>query len=370
MKWTFRLAVGILAMVIHLTSVAICSEATADEQVRGRIAQVKKTFQSLKSPPEDRAAVIARLKNVEAALAAGHIYLSLQILEPIWAGVMSKNFATSRAIIEKQGLRAFHREWTRCGTDLKAKEDLLDKDLIARLPTAVRGLIQIDRTTSRTYYEVSNTSGENFGLGAGLRYMGLADAQLDFALFCQRLNLPSPSPKVGLRSLQTEIEQLESRVVESYTRHDTPELVEDNIALSSNLELAGQLNKLGRFEGALIAYMDTMLKLGLLDLPAVPSDQAASLELRLDKLSARLREGDLDNSVGLLYWSMAKTALADSRAEAVSAAAAGGAASSAGSEQEAAAAGSAEQTLKLRRAAVLVDHVLPAYFSYIVEQRK
>jgi hypothetical protein len=332
----------LLACLLTVGIAVNCRAQTLADRVCDRVNHLRAILPLADDFKDQREQVLRALTDVEAAARDGQSYLALYRLQSLWTNIQPSEYARSRAAVTKEGLPGFERAWRRLAPELKTMDAAIDQSMHARLPQAIRGLIEISRTKSRAYYESSRPFGEDTGIRWGLYYMGVANAQLDFALLCLKLDFSSQRSALPFRSLGPELQTLDARVTEVYKQRDSPELVEEFIALSSNMEFANQLEKQGRHDGALIAYLDAVLKLGLLETSAPSPDGAAALGARLDEMVVRHWPSDTDNSVGMIYSTMARRALSHTATV-------------------------APPAEDLKKAAVLIDRVLPAYLNAISE---
>ena len=333
-----------LSLLIILCLAATCGAQTLTDQVVNCANQLRAIVPVADEFKDQREQVLSSLNDLEAAARDGHQYLALYRLQSLWTSIQPVEYSRSKAAIAKEGLPAFEKSWRRLSTELKSQQASIDKSIPPRLPTAVRGLIQICLTKSQAYYESSRPFGEDVQIRSGLYYMGVASAELDFASLCLKQSFAGQPSSPPFHSLGPELQRLDNSIVELYKQRDAPELVEEFIALSSNMELANQLERAARYDGALIAYLDTILKLGLLEVPAPSPDAAVTLGTRLDQIANRPGDGSRDNSVGLIYLAMGRQAL--SRATT-----------------------GPKAPDNLKKAAVVIDRVLPAYINTALEMK-
>ena len=331
-----------LSLLIILGLAATCGAQTLTDQVVNCANQLRAIVPVADEFKDQREQVLSSLNDLEAAARDGHQYLALYRLQSLWTSIQPVEYSRSKAAVAKEGLPAFEKSWRQLSTELKSQQASINKAIPPMLPTAVRGLIQICLTKSQAYYESSRPFGEDVQLRSGLYYMGVASAELDFASLCLRQSFSGQPSSPPFHSLGPELLRLDNSIVELYKQRDAPELVEEFIALSSNMELANQLERAARYDGALIAYLDTILKLGLLEVPAPSPEAAATLGTRLDQMANRLGDGNRDNSVGMIYLAMARQALARTTA-------------------------GPQASDNLKKAAVVIDRVLPAYSNTVLE---
>jgi hypothetical protein len=329
---------------------AICRGQQASDQIRAVTARLKQTLSTLKIPDDLKSsddaikAYTDALKVSEEALQSGYLYLALFRLESNWEAVMAFQYCNSKAEVEKKGLAAFEREWRAAGKLVAEKEKLLATNSSKPLPAAVRAIVESGSNQARPYYDSSKLYGISSTINSGLYYMGSAIAGLDFALFCQQLRFERSRPVLKLRSLEPEIKGLETATIEAFRSVGADTDQSPFYSTSSNLKAAEEMNRAGHFSGALLKYLEASLYFGFINPAPLDVSRLADLKQQSESLGARLTAPDVDHSIGLIYWERAQVALARAAAnEAVE--------------------------LNLRRAAVLLEQVLPRYFKYMGESK-
>ena len=329
---------------------AICRGQQASEQIRAATTQLKQTLSTLKIPDDLKSSddtikvYTDALKVSEDALQSGYIYLALFRLESNWEAVRAFQYCDSKSAVEKQGVAAFEKEWQKAGKQVAQKEKLLASASPRPLPAAVTALIESTRNQSRPYYDSSKLYGINSTINSGLYYVGSSLAGLDFALFCQQLRFDQMRPAPKLRSLEPEIKELEAATIAAFRNVGAETDQSPFYSTSSNLKAAEEMNRAGRFSGALLKYLEASLYFGFINPAPQDINRLDSLKQQSESLGKRLTAADRDHSIGLIYWERAQVALTR------------------------AAAGEALQ-LNLRRASVLLEQVLPRYFKYLGESK-
>jgi hypothetical protein len=327
---------------------AICRGQQASEQISAATTRLKQTLSTLKIPDDLKSsddtikAYTDALKVSEDALRSGYIYLALFRLASNWEAVMAFQYCNSKAEVEKKGLAAFEKEWRSAGKQVAEKEKLLASGSSRPLPAAVKALLEATWNQARPYYDSSKAYGINSTINSGLYYVGSSLADLDFALFCQQLRFDHMRPAPKLRSLEPEIKELETATVAAFRNVGADTDQGPFYSASSGLKAAEEMNRAGRFSGALLKYLEASLYFGFINPAPQDTNRLTELKQQSESLGKRLAVADLDHSIGLIYWERAQVALVR------------------------AAAGEAVE-LNLRRASVLLEQVLPRYFKYIGE---
>jgi len=253
--------------------------------------------------------------------------------------VGARRYLRARGGIEQKGPDAFEEEWRRLGLELDHREKVLALGQSQQSVALILGLIEASKIQVRPYYRSGRLYGLNTTIRDGLYYLGLAPANLDFALLCQQLQIVRTGPLIRLRSLGPELVELETETIQSYKRNGVVSQPRYNL-INSTLKMAWELNREAMYAGALLRYFEAALDLGLVITPKVEAKELPRLTARNTSFGRRLKAGAADHSIGLLYWEMARSAL------------------------DSAATGNLNE---IQRAAVILDRVLPLYFEYAAE---
>jgi hypothetical protein len=141
------------------------------------------------------------------------------------------------------------------------------------------------------------------------------------------------------RAPDKEIAGLERELLQSYQRPDAAKQQGQFNEVSAQLKFAGDLNRKGKPLAALQTYLDASLMFALMDAPAVNPSDFDRLQKQGQEIKARFTKGQQEQSVGRMYWEIAENNLAVPASDK-----------------------SAERAA--RRAAVILEKVLPRYFQY------
>ncbi|MDQ3804635.1 MAG: hypothetical protein M3416_12475 [Acidobacteriota bacterium] len=328
---------GALA-VLWLLSPAAARAQEAAEQLLTSAAGLEKTLATLKLSEDEARQLAAGLRDVGEHARAGRLRLALYRLQSPWAMTAARAYLGAKSDVKS--LEAFEAEWKRLGALMDARERRLASVPADGSPLLVRALAEAAVQQARPYYQSGRLYGLNTTVPDGLLYMGLAPAQLDFALFTYGLDLGPAAPAPRLRSLEPELTRREAETLEAYRRAEAAaEQANQQQPLfngvNSTLKLAGELNRAGRHAGALHKYLDAVLLLGRAVAAPTPEGELPRLRAQAASYEKRLRDAKADHSLGLLYLESAQAALAGQP------------------DAEA-----------LKRAAVVFDKVLPAYFNF------
>ena len=343
MEQSARIMVVILSLLIF--SCGASDVQDAGKQITAATASLEKMLLALNISGDEGAQRATEIREARSNIAAGYLYLSLYILQPCWVELTTRNYVAGKTEIEKKGQAAFEEEWRRLGVELDEKEKSLKQGAQGRRPAALLALAESSQIQVRPYYQSGHLYGLNTTIGNGLYFLGLAPANADFALFCQQLRFAQTKPPLKLRSLEAELAGLEADTLQSYRSPEASSRQPQYNRLNSNLKMAGELNRAAMYAGALHKYLESSLYLALINRLEVRPEELIRLNAQSEAFGRQLKSDNADHSIGLLYWEMAQSAL--NQAEA-------------GQPDEHA----------LKRAAVIIDRVIPAYLKYAMETKR
>lgn len=322
-------------LFIFLALPEASSAQTAREQMLATVTRLEKRITQLRLPDEERQTRAGEISMVKESLQQGRLHLGLTRLQFLWVEVMTSDYVASKA--EIKSVEAFEKEWQRLGAELEAKEKRLTIAFRANSSALAVALAEASLSQVRPYYQSGRLYGLNTTVASGLYYMGLAPANLEFAIFCRELRFPENRAKMSFRSLQGELGELEALMLESYRSTASTDNQAKYNRLNSTLKMAVELNGEGRFAGALYKYMEACLLFYLLGAPPVDEKELARLGEQARSIENRLKRETMDHTIGQAYLEIAQEALGR---------------------------GERGGPLKdeARRAAVILDRVMPRYF--------
>jgi hypothetical protein len=271
---------------------------------------------------------LARCDLIDKAVAAGSLLQAMYVLQRLQIELKTQEYVASKSIVKKQTLAGFEAEWRRLGRELAAKQKSPTLRMNARLPAALRALAEASLTQVQPYYQAGLLYGRNTTVADGLDYLGLALANLDFALFCHQLRFEAPKQPPKLLPIHTALESLEVAAIKAFQDPSNAEKQRRFIEINSTLKMARELNAERRYEGSLKTYLDALLNFGLVNAAVPDSETTARLRKRAEELRTRLIAAATDQSIGLIYLELALAAKSEA---------------------------------EMRRAAVIVEQVLPGY---------
>jgi hypothetical protein len=343
-KKTGLLILGLLYVILFPVGATSVHAQTAKEQISTEIVHLKKILASLNLSEEDSQRYLKQLDRTAETLQSGYLYLSLSYLQEVEVELISLQYQQASSNIAQQGNEGFEKEWQRLGGQLSEGEKTLIANRFRQMPVAVKALVEISQSQIQPYYKSGRLFGLNTTIKDGLYYLGKALANLNFAIYCQHLNFSQPLSGAKGHSLERQLQQAEMETVKAFQQAETAAKQQRFIPVNSSLKMAWELNRDRSFSGALFQYLNICLRLGLIKDVAVSEKRFLELQKQSETMGGRLSSSKTDHSVGLLYWQMAQQALQNHTINKAD-----------------------SETLK--RAAVILEQVLPRYFKYLAEVR-
>ncbi len=336
-----------LLLILHIMALlSVLAVASTAEDAALQIKQeAARLEQSLKDKPitdpdlaQINTVVSASLKDVTAALNAGHLYLALEKLAQAFDLVQGGRAASDSAAVVKGGLPAYDAQWN----DAKLKLTALDQQALQRnwshAPAALQALSEAAQGRTLPLLE----GGRGFATATvpkdGLLYLGEAQGEAEFAQFCASLKLPRKSASFPLRSLSPELQALQDKTNAAFQPPKSIELHSRFIALNSAIKLAEELDSRKFYAGALYQFLEGIRHYAMLDAPPLDAAKQSALKEALAAAQKKLADSDQDDSIAQLF--LERAAAQISHAD-----------------------GSAPSADEWRSAQVIVQQVLPAYFA-------
>jgi hypothetical protein len=333
----------LLLLAMLVLPAAACREPAS--QVRHEIERLQR---EVAAKPAAEAAwrdakpgLASGLSQAGAELRAGRLYVSLEGLGEVLIALRAVDSVQGGARSQEQGLPGFESAWRRAGAELGAAGERRRQRARERHPVAVRALAETAHGRSSILLAASRAYAGVTSPAAGYYYLGEARGAAEMASFCRSLRLAPRAAAPPLRSLAPELRRLQEQADAAFQPPRSIQLHGSFIGLSATLKLAGELDAARLHAGALYQYLDAVEQLGLLA-PATPTAADAArqgaLRARIAALHAELGGARSDHSIGQLFLERAAAPLAGTGA-------------------------AAPGPDSWRRAGVIVEQVLPAYFA-------
>jgi len=337
-----RLFSAVLSVLFTLNLGAF-AQGSATSQIKAEIARLEQSIKDKPVTDKDFAPIADDAANaLKAALAAvdsGQLYLALEKLGQAEDLLGAARAGADKAAVENGGLAAFQSQWGKVSLRLTA----LDKDAHARqwngTPLAVQALAESAQGKAIPLLEGGQGFAVANGPKDGLMYVGEAEGEADFAVFCAKLTFAGKNgSSFPLRSLLPELQSLQTKANAAF---QPPKSIDQHtrfIALNSQLKLAQELDASKFYAGALYAYLEAVRHYGMLDAPAQDTAQQAKLKQDIAAERKKSNASPADDSLAQLFLQRAESYIAHPD-------------DSAPSETE------------WKGARVVLDQVLPAYFA-------
>jgi hypothetical protein len=248
-------------------------------------AEIERLQRSLKDKPITNAdmpelgsMIAGPLKDANAAVAAGHLYLALERLGQAEDLLQAARFIDEKAEAIKDSLPAFESEWGKASLQLTALDKSARQRDWKQTTAAVRAISEAAQGRTLPLLE----GGRGFASATkpkdGLLYMGEAQGQAAFAAFVAKLNSPRKGTPFPLRSVLPELQALQEKTNAAFQPPRSVDMHPRFIALNSALKFARELDSSKAYAGALYQYLEAVRHYGMLN-PAVP-DAAKQAALR------------------------------------------------------------------------------------------
>ena len=342
MSATSKLAAIAVILTLSLAWTSAAPAPDAAVQIKAEIARLQ---QSLKDKPvtdkdfaEIASAADSTLKEASAALSAGQIYLSLEKLGRAEDYLEGARRGADKTEIEKGGLPAFESQWGKVSLRLTALDQEAHSHDWKHGPLALRALAEAAQGRAIPLLDGGRGFATANGPKDGLFYIGQAEGEADFAVFCASVDLPAKQPDFQLRSMLPELQKLQDKTNAAFQPPKSIDLHTRFIALNSAIKLAEELDASKFYAGSLYIYLEALRNYGLLDAPPLDAGQQARLKEELADAHRKLAASAADDSIAELFLERAQSYTAHPD-------------------------GSAPTNDEWRSARVILDQVLPAYYA-------
>lgn len=249
------------------------------------------------------------LERVQKSLASGHRLLALLRYAFVQEGVTAATYIAERTPSQRQDPAAFEAEWTRVGGVLQAERGAPSPRALEGVqPAAVRAMGEAVLPQVRIYYDASLDYGRSTTPDSGLYYLGAAQSARDYVRLVRRLSQPSRAALPPVRSIAGELDALEAEMLAAYRPPLSIDKHREFIGASAALKEARELDAAGLRYGALLRYLQAVLRFESLRLSPLP---AADAEERLAALESRLDDARTDHSVGRVFAEAARADLVE-----------------------------------------------------------
>jgi hypothetical protein len=252
------------------------------------------------------------LARASKALQDGQRSLALLRLASARVNLAASQYVAGRPAAERTDIAAFESEWARMGKVLAADRKPVSPGALEGLrPAAVRAIAEAAAPQVKTFYDASLDYARATTAQYGLFYVGNAAAQRDFVAFCRTLSEPGTPSAPPLRSLEADLDGLETELLAAYRPPASIDRHSEFIRASATLKEARELDQTGLRYGALLRYLQAGQGLGPLRAPSSPAADDAALAAGVAAFETRLAAAHGDQSIGRLFAEAARSDLAE-----------------------------------------------------------
>ncbi len=302
---------------------ALAAPAQAGEQMAGFVERL-----------------LGRLKQAEEMLAAGYPNLALRNFGPSRNRLLAVGYQAEQQKSGHTSLDALEQEWRRLKPLLDEQQQRY-RSLDSSSPTALAvALSQAVALQALPYGHSALNFARAADTGSGLLYLGVAQFSLDWAFFCREFTSSKPHPVVDDQKVKAEQQSIEDATLQAYQQPGAATSLHSQfIVLNSTLKELRELRDEGWLFGAMDKLLEARLRLTMIQTGSEQPPERPQLAEKSTQWNSRFHASHLDHSIALSYWESAQQILDKTETEAED----------------------------LRRAAVLLDEVLPLYFRLIEE---
>src|SRR5216683_1454491 len=253
-------------------------------------ARIQRELRAMSDPDPDlkdsKDLIESFISHTSDALKARRYYLGLEELSRarvVLDGVQAVR--DNQQAIEK-GMPGFEGEWAKTAVALK---DLNGNPAPpADVPAVVAALAQSAQSKAIPVLDAAHAYAAESDTRFGFYYLGSAKGAAAFADFCSSLKLARERSLAPLRSVSSELEQLQEKVVNAFRPPRSIKQHSEFIRLNGALKLARELDAAKHYEGALYHYLDAVQQYAALEMNRSPSC-SWSVPRRKSGRSSRLR---------------------------------------------------------------------------------
>lgn len=300
-------------------SCAVASAAATSDRIAAEITRLDAGVAAV-VPESSQAPLMSRLDRARKALAAGHIYLALYDLQPVFEAEGGYRIAAMEKSVPDEA--AFTRKWKEMGAPPHPPP--------ASAPVLfIEALAQAAAVRAPATYRASRPYAQDAGIMAGLYYLGESHAMIRFAALCRALEARPSGRAPAFGSIEPALAAYEKDVVKAYDAASAAERPQ-YAAVNVGIKIARTLDEQGRHEGALLQYLVSRLRYASIG----RNGAAPSVESLQARVSGTRMPSGVDHSIGEFLLQLASATLEGPGAS-------GG------------------------PAAAILDEVLPAYFAVV-----
>lgn len=262
-----------------------------------------------------RASTEPIFRRTEQAYRGGHRYLALSRLLVAYPSLAAAAFMDRFPQEQLQDSTAFLGVWRQNRAELERDLDpVVPTELEGIRPAALRAIAEVALPQVREYYNACADYGRATTPASGFFYLGYARAQRDFTALCRTWSEDAGSrPKI--RPMDIEIEQLQDAVLRDYRPPTSIDRHGEFVLVGSYLKEARELTAMGLHDGALLRYLQAVLRSYPLRVASPGQPTRAELEQKLGVLRERLLTPGEDHTIGRIFLELAESEFASTPAD-------------------------------------------------------
>ncbi|MBS1717394.1 MAG: TlpA family protein disulfide reductase [Armatimonadetes bacterium] len=277
------------------------TQSSPSDWLAPKYAAVQGQIEGSKLDKDTKAQLTGLLERARGETKAGRNYYALKVLSYSITNLRAMAYPGTQGTAAKER-DAYDKAFAAYAPKLQAE---MEKPY-ADLPLAQLGLAQRSRNKAKPFFDAGQPYGYEAGLEAGLSYLGLADGLLEYANWCAESPFQTPEANYGLRSVEPELAELDSKVLSEFDK-STAAQRGDFIPINDAMKEGHELNERGWYAGAIVAYLDAEF-LFAHRTPATATREVLEANLEKEKLEIAKLPGD--NTIGQMYVEAAESYLA------------------------------------------------------------
>jgi hypothetical protein len=243
------------------------------------------------------------VQQVTDAVATHRDMLAMQTLQAAWLDIGPLLYTATTTAGGKLDQATFDAKWARYGTQLASDEASLS--IPKSEPLLAQALSEQAQIQARPYYESAKLYAEQTKPEAGLYYIGIAQAGMDFTRYVNGLHLSASGDQPSLRDITPELDELDRRILKKYATASDEDM-DGYIPVNVLLKQAREMNAKGWLAGATLAYLQAELQF---DASSKTEMDPAAIKDSLSQALGSLNSAT-DNSIPSLFIQQAQTELA------------------------------------------------------------
>ena len=298
-SWHGALALALLPLLVMLSPNLHASGG--DPRLEGLRELVEEVGEMAGNPSMgDNAEAVAKARDeAVAAIDAGRLHLALEkLISPLEIG---RGLIYRAAMTEEiQDQAAFEAEWRTQGTMVSEEQRRAAAANCPGAPAHVRAVAERAANRSARYYDAARAMAQATRPSNGLFYLGRARGQFELQRICEQLSTDGTVEQPPVRKLTDELADLEQRTAVEFGKLDAGTEKHDQfIVLNATIKEVFEMNEADLYHGALYAYLEATLQLGLLG--DEPTGDREALSEKAAAFTQRFKTDGIDHGIVLAF---------------------------------------------------------------------